>query len=388
MSSSPSTALPISFSSSLSSITEKCRKPRGRLESPSGHKNMEKSTRIQHSQDIHLPHVAVHFVLGLASNTINIIVFAKIGFRDNVTVTLLFLSLSDLLNLILKCPMTVMRFMEKNFPNHDWPFDRQILYLGVFWYAYVFYDYSSFISVFLALVRCVCIARPLRFKSMFTTSRTVIILVILFLMALTFRAPVLTIFRLSWIVNPLTNSTYRSIRIAPNFREIYKANDIFNRNIVSWVAYITTTTCVIILGSKLQAASRFRQSLQITAHAKATEFEKSTLQIDKTKTGKNPPTKTSNNLSVKDLQVIQSITLVCVIFILSQLPFQVMSTIRLLDPEFGDGRKKMYAYGFTSHISATFGYLNSSINIFVYYHFNTRYRETFLSLLFKRPAKV
>ena len=77
-------------------------------------------------------------IFGLVSNTINVLVFGKIGFRDNVTVTLLFLSLSDLLNLILRCPMTVSRF------DHDWPFDPDILYLCFYWYAYVFYDYSSF----------------------------------------------------------------------------------------------------------------------------------------------------------------------------------------------------------------------------------------------------
>ena len=329
-------------------------------------------------------------VFGLVSNTVNIIVFTKIGFRDNVTVTLLFLSLSDLLNLILRCPVIVGRFMEKNFPNHDWPFDRQILYFGLFWPGYVFYDYSSFISVFLAFVRCVCVARPLRFKSMFTTSRTVKILVVLFLVALTLRAPVLTVFRLTWAVNPRTNSTYRSIRFSDNFREIYKANDIINRNIVSWVAYITAVTCVIILVTKLQTASRFRQSLQSATHVATTETDNSTLQIDKTK-GSNKPVvkneKTLNRLSAKDLQVIQSVTLICVIFILSQLPFQLISTIRLLDPEFANLKKKRFIYGFASHISNTFGYLNASVNIFVHFNFNTRYRETVINFFSKTSAK-
>ena len=146
-------------------------------------------------------------IFGLVSNTINIVVFAKIGFRDNVTVTLLFLSLSDLLNLILNCPVVVARFMGKNFPYHVWPFHPKILFFGMFWWAYIFYDYSSFVSVFLALVRCACVSRPLRFKSMFTISRTVTILSVLFLVAVTLRVPVLTVFRLSWEVNPVTNST-------------------------------------------------------------------------------------------------------------------------------------------------------------------------------------
>ena len=328
-------------------------------------------------------------IFGLVSNTINIILFYKIGFRDNVTVTLLFLSLSDLFNLILNCPMVFARFMWENYSNYNSPFDLKILYYGLFWYAYVFYDYSSFISVFLALVRCFCVARPLRFKSMFTITRTVIILVILFLLAVTFRAPVLTIFRLIWAVNPRTNSTWRTIGAAENFREIYKANDIFNRNIVSWVCYITATTCVFILVSKLRTASKFRQSLQGVVNIGLAQNDSCTIQMNKIKNGIDPGSRSKKppeNLSTKDLRVIQSVTLICVIFILSQMPFQTISMIRLLDPNFANSRKKKYAFAFANHISNTFGYLNVSVNIFLYYHFNARYRETFCNIFSKRCA--
>ena len=328
-------------------------------------------------------------ISGLASNSINIIVFVKVGLTDNVTLTLLFLSLSDLLNLMLKCPMNVATFILTNYPNYAWPFDPQILYVGIYWYAYVFYDYSSFISVFLALVRCACVAKPLRFKSMFTIPRTFTILGVLFFLALTLRIPVLTIIRLTWAVNPLTNLNYRSIWVVDNFEKIYKANDIVNRNIVSWIAYITVTTCVLILASKLQAASRFRQSSQSTTQNASTENSNSTLGVDKSKTGTNPfarNMKASNTLSTKDLQVIKSVTLVCVIFIVSQLPIQIKSTIRLFDPEFSNRRKKKFASGFASLIVETFGLLNTVVNIFVYYHFNSRYRETLLHCFSKGSA--
>ena len=86
-------------------------------------------------------------VFGLASNTVNIIVFGRIGFRDNVTVTLLFLSLSDLLNLVLRSPLTIAYFMMENHPNHLWSFDPRILRLVLFWPMYVFYDYWRLFDV-------------------------------------------------------------------------------------------------------------------------------------------------------------------------------------------------------------------------------------------------
>ena len=332
-------------------------------------------------------------LFGLVSNTINIVVFAKTGLKDNVTITLFFLSLSDLLNITINSPSIVGRYMEANHPRYKWPFDRYIILFGPYWYAYVFYDYSSFISVFLATVRCACIARPLRFKSMFTKSRTLTILCLLFLLAIILRSPVLTVFSLSWAVNPQTNSTYRSIKFADNTREIYQANDILNRNIISWLAYITVTTCVVILTYKLRSASRFRQSLTSQASkngqsekgktgGQVSEFLGSPL-ADKSASDKVKP---SDKMSARDLQVIKSVTLICVIFILSQLPFQMVSTVRLFVPEFDNFRKAQNIYGFATHMSITCGYLNASVNIFVHIRFNTRYRAQFLGLFSKKTG--
>ncbi|GFR93545.1 chemosensory receptor C [Elysia marginata] len=286
-------------------------------------------------------------LFGMISNTINLTVFFKIGFRDNVTVTLLFLSISDLINLILNIPYIVMWFVQVNFPDHDWPFNSNVFEVAFYWYAQIFYDYSSFVSVFLGLVRCACVARPLLFKSMFTVTRTLIILGVLFVAAVSLRVPVLTIIQLTWAINPQTNSTWLSFRVTDNFREIYRANDIINRNIVAWVAYIIAVACVIVLVTKLQEASRFRQSLgsqQTTAHRRTHKLnttpscKDTTPQQDTTKTPNelsNQNEKSSNKMSAKDLQVIQSVTIICAIFILSQLPFQTLSTIRLFYPEIG-----------------------------------------------------
>ncbi|GFR62885.1 chemosensory receptor C [Elysia marginata] len=326
-------------------------------------------------------------LFGIVSNTLNITVFLKIGFKDNVTVTLLFLSISDLINLILNSPTVVMWFMYQRVPNHNWPFDSTILQVAFFWYAQMFYDYSCFISVFLGLVRCACVARPLRFKAMFTITRTLIILGVLFLVALALRAPLLTVFRIASAPKPGTNSTWLSIVAAPNFPQIYTASDIINTNIVSWTAYIIAIACVLVLVINLRAASRFRQSLALkTATHGPTDRQKdnSNPQPNTVKTGKDE--KTSNKLSAKDVQVIQSVSLICAIFVFSQLPFQLNSTLRLVDPEMLPGRRKRYVYAYASQIAFTFSYLNASINILVHYNFNSRYRETFLSLFSSRAS--
>ncbi|GFR75735.1 chemosensory receptor C [Elysia marginata] len=328
----------------------------------------------------------------------SILTFLKMGLRDNVTITLFSLSTSDLCYLVIRSVPTVGRFIISNHPNHPWPFHPHILTLGTFWYSFVFYDFSAFVSVFLAVVRCACVAKPLLFKSMFTKARTLSILGSLFLLALVLRIPVLTVFRLTWIANPRTNATFRTVEYTENFMEIYKANDIANRNILSWLTYITMVVCVVILASKLRAASRLRHTLTAqTVHEDIRDTEISDMQavprsITNSTSSSLPPTisetnnktphnsKDLNKISSKDLQVIQSVTLICFIFIFSQLPYQAVSTVRLLDPEFNDVGSRVLLYGIMGHVSTTFSFINASINIVVLYNYNTKYREQFRAL--------
>ncbi|KAK3780078.1 hypothetical protein RRG08_046140 [Elysia crispata] len=85
-------------------------------------------------------------------------------------------------------------------------------------------------------------------------------------------------------------------------------------------------------------------------------------------------------MSAKDIQVIQSVVLVCIIFILSQLPFILYSTARFIEPEFSDKGRYVFLFRLCTTVSLTCSFLNASVNIFVYYTYNTKYRTAFLSI--------
>ncbi|GFR67646.1 multitransmembrane protein [Elysia marginata] len=125
-------------------------------------------------------------------------------------------------------------------------------------------------------------------------------------------------------------------------------------------------TCVCVLTFKLYQAAKIRRSC---ANQLPQSSEKS----------RNKPD--DQGLSSKDLQVVKSVVLVCTIFILSQLTFLVTSTIRLIEPEFDTGTNLHYLFAIFSQVSRTCSYLNSSINILVYYNYNTKFRSAFSSLL-------
>ena len=345
-------------------------------------------------------------VFGLISNVINIIVFLGLDDRDNVSTSLLVLSFSDLGYLIIRCFSTVARFLLVHHETFPWAFDYSILVVCIYWYGLVFYDYSCFISVFLAVVRSCCVVMPLKFKSVFTRSRTVKSLIGLFVAAFCLRSPQIFSHGLSWKTNPATNKSLLTCTITSvgDIQLMSKVNDIMNRNILSWVAYITVVVCVVTMIVKLRSASKFRKSAAQTVLSKGDNDKdvrepdpalNNTVTENTADTSATGPAslasrqkqqKNPEKMSSKETQLIQSVVLLSIIFLLSQLPFQVYSTIRLFVPEFDTFGSQVFLFSIAGHISLTFSLLNCSVNIFVYCTYNRKYKAR-ISALFSLKAK-
>ncbi|GFS09182.1 chemosensory receptor A [Elysia marginata] len=303
-------------------------------------------------------------LFGMIANITNIVVFLKAGVKDNVSTLLLSLSMSDLTFITLISPSACTLFVINFFLKpYLWPFDHEFVSFLLYWPAFTLYDMSAFISVSLGVMRCACVAMPLKFKLVFTKRRTVIVVLALLVLAVSLRVPVLTIFRVAWRTDPATNASTAYVA-AVNRQAMSRINDLMNRGLVVWINYTIMVSCVGLLSFKLSQAARIRRSC--TASAAQTKPDKA---------------EAADKLAPKDLQVIKSVVLICSNFILSQLPFMLYSTARLINPEFTSTSRMKDLFGLFSLISLMCSYLNASLNIFVYYNFNTKYRSVFLSLL-------
>ena len=306
---------------------------------------------------------------GMLYNTINIIVFVKSGIKDCVTILLLCLSVSDLCFLFLMMPGILVYSIAINAPNWNWQFDFTIIINLLYWSAFTMYDFSAYVSVFMGITRCACVALPLHFKSMFTKSRTILTILCLFISTIVMRIPVLTIHSIGIKLNPLTNQTYAYL-VKHDSRTKTFVNDILNRTSLPWIAFIIMVACVIILGVKLIDASKDRQNS--TSTSSTTNEKPGGYQSSKHK------------IAAKDIHVIQSVVLVCVIFILSQLPFLLYSTARRIYREFDEGGKFVFLFGISGLISMTCSFLNASVNIFIYFKYNSKYRSEVKSLIARK----
>ncbi|GFS07857.1 chemosensory receptor C [Elysia marginata] len=261
-------------------------------------------------------------LLGLVSNVLNIVVFLKAGAKDNVTILLLSLAVSDFVFLFFNTPVVsgaVLHALARSYI----PFS-QIFLLRFFpyWPAYNVYDLSTYITVSLGVMRCACVAMPLKFKLVFTKARTIRWVLFLVVLAVSLRIPVLSIHRISWRTDPETNISSPYL-LAVNNRQMSRINDVLNRGVVIYSTYITMVTCMCILTFKLYQASKMRRSCKAAA----------TQSSDKTTDGP-----VDQGLSSRDLKVVKSVALVCTIFVLLQLAFVLKSATRLVVPEFDNGK--------------------------------------------------
>ena len=303
-------------------------------------------------------------LFGLLSNIINISVFLKTGAKDNVTTLLLSLALSDLAFLTLISPTVAGYIIIYLDGSNAMRFGSDILFHLFYWPAFTAYDLSALISVSLGVMRCACVAMPLKFKLVFTRSRTIKWVMFLVVLAVSLRLPVLTIHRISWRTDAQTNQSIPYMKVV-NVENMSRINDILNRGTVVYILYITMVTCVIILNVKLYQASKIRRSFT-TGLAKAPDGA--------------PDKPAAQGLSSKDMQVVKSVVLVCTIFILSQLPFLLVSTSRLISPDFKYDQQLRYVFAIFSQISLTCSSVNASVNIFVYYTYNSKYKSVLRGL--------
>ena len=237
-------------------------------------------------------------LVGLMSNTINVVTFLKAGVKDSVTTLLLTLSISDAIYLTLIVP-TVMYWQVL-----DTPATRVLHYL-CYWRAMTFYDYSSHISVFLGVTRCACVVKPLHFKSVFTRSRTVIAVILLFCVNVLLHVPVLSLNDLRRTTNPLTNSSYLAlVRDRAEQEPIIKLNDALNKNAIAGTSFIVMIVCTVLLGFKLFQSSKIRQPAVSGAGSRKHP---------------SPSQDQKQTLSPKDVRVVLTVALVCTIYVVTQI---------------------------------------------------------------------
>ena len=220
------------------------------------------------------------------------------------------------------------------------------------------------ITVYLAVARCLCVARPLHFRGIISVRRTLAVVIGFFCLSLVTRIPVMAHMDMPVTFDPVFKASRPTLWFHPNRKVIKDVMwSLFDMGLSS-VAQVILSVCVIIMARKLRTANEFRNSASVSRN----EISASKSGID------DSHISSTSNLNSKDARIIQQLVLISTIFITCNIPRFIRNSTSLLEPEFDLGGRYEFLYYTTGFVINIFDAINSSVNVLVYYTYNSKFR--------------
>ena len=316
--------------------------------------------------------------LGLAAillNIINMVAFHRMGLSDGVAQNFFILAVCDGLyattSLINKILLMLRTFIRAYIGYYNLEMVIQIVYQASFYSIPFPHNYSMFTTVVIAVVRCCCVAMPLKVKHLLTPKRQVAAILFLSGIATSVSVSVVAPLNIYYISKPAKNITEAYFRGAR-----WPIYTIYN-NIASFGSFIICIACVIILSTSLSKASRFRGSSTISTPVS-------------TDNGKTSASDSKAKERQRNARVVRTVVLVSFIFIVCNVPTIVLYLLKAFVKGYEPGGQYQFANWFTILVAEMFLLISACLNTIIYFFYNTRYRNIFINLFAKKSetAKV
>ena len=297
---------------------------------------------------------------GISLNIINMIVFYKMGLPDGVTQNFFILSLTDSLfaftSLVNKMALIARTAARAYIGYGDVEEMVNIVYQASFYSIPFPQNYSLITTVVIAVVRCCCVAIPLKVKYLLTVRRQMAAILFLSGIATIIYVYVLAPLRLFYLPNPGMNTT-----IAYFGGARWSVYRVFN-NAISFGSFAISIVCVVLLSTSLSTASRFRDI--------STASTSTTVNVDKTSA---PDAKSRERQ--RNARVVRTVLLVTVIFIVCNVPTILYYVLKGAVEGFEPGGRYEYTNASAITIAELFVLISTCLNTIIYFFYNNRYRQ-------------
>ncbi|CAL1537006.1 unnamed protein product [Lymnaea stagnalis] len=317
-------------------------------------------------------------LLGILGNLVNIKAYVSMGLSDGVTTAFLLLACSDLAYLTAMLARAVsFGFMaaEKLHNYSLWfPVDPYGVYIFFGNVGSIPYTVSILTTTLLAVVRCLSVARPLQFQNSFRRTRATAVVFVFAMFSLFSYLPVLVFMGMIRQFDARVNATRPMLWISPMRERVKDIVWVIRDAILPIATQLIVITCVIVMADCLRSASVFRMS-QMSVKSVSEKLRFGDLNVD---LGQNEAPRSAanpNKLIGKELQAVQQVLLISIIFIVCNMPKIVINFTGLFEQEFALGRLHENLYLTMIGVLYIFQTVYSSVNIFIYYHYSSKYRR-------------
>lgn len=290
-------------------------------------------------------------VFGVPTNIINCIVFWRQGLKDRMNLCLFTLALVDVFYLMFMFTVfsvsSFIGFVDKSLGD-EYYLKSAVMFIGV---AFAFRLTSWFITMVIAVERCVCVTFPLSVHSLLKTRTMAVLLLIIFLISHGYHLMV-PFLRRAVLVQTEDGGQWMFAST-----EIYENNKFIIEILGTFVVgtaiplstFLTVLAATIITVTKLQAAMSWR--------------------------GKS----TSSLTIAPQMALTSMLVIVSCVYIISMLPLITWHVIITCLPDLLDTKRLHNMLMTVDAIVHCFPLINSSIHFIVYYSRSSRYRRTLRS---------
>ncbi|XP_005112470.1 uncharacterized protein LOC101849344 [Aplysia californica] len=331
-------------------------------------------------------------LFGLVSNVINIVVFLKIGVKDPVSVSLVGLFVADFVFLLLAFYRPVAELLVWSGAASSWVIHPKTVQVIAASYVSTFYLVSTLLTTYISLARCLCVALAFKFQRIFTLTQARLVVVSIYVFAGLSHVPQILAKTLVWRYKAHPDNTTSSFLVltkSSNFESLWAFHNIVNRTVVPYSCLAICVLCLIVLSVKLRSASEFRShattattTTTTTATPNSTRNRNTTATNcadDFSQTSEKPKTKpqtTTSNLNVKEIQLMKAVFLLCAIFVSTATIRAAMGLALAIFPQLQTHERYKNVHTICTSLVAAFMAFNCAVNFFIFYFFNTKYRQT------------
>ncbi|CAL1533467.1 unnamed protein product, partial [Lymnaea stagnalis] len=227
----------------------------------------------------------------------------------------------------------------------------QVFYLTTGWPNTVFARVTGWITAYINVERCLCVAMPLKIRRILTHGRCVAIIVAIYVGVIAGVCPIYFTTGLQWRFDSAKNRSIIGLNFIGANREEIKRVALGITNVFSpFTSFGLVIVCTMVLVVKLNSKSKWRQSVtREVGHVKSAAV-------------------------AKDAKIVKLVVVLSTIYIASSLPSVLHFVWMIVDPEYTVvGRQNnvhLSVAGVTFVCQATY----SSVTLFVYLYMSTSFR--------------
>lgn len=301
---------------------------------------------------------------GVLANVLNLIVYARQGINDSISVLFMFLSASDLVSSSLAFALSGLCFFNE-IRAYIMTFDPLSVFFTLAQTREKMYSISVLATTVISTERCLCVALPLQVRSMFTRSRSFKIIAFVAFFVLLFFLPEYLTGGFSWRHDPMFQS-YVSL-LGQRDRAVFEiVKDVLLSGILQVFAGTAAAMCTALMISAVKASKRLHKS-QISNSCHGNSY------------GLGDSVKSA--MSRKATRQIKTVVCVNIIFLICSIPQYVVLTISvvnyfILDYSLFVCRRYMNVLEVINAVAFTSETFNSAMNFLVYYACSSKFRRT------------